>query len=220
MMSRAQKKVFYLVGSPFLVVSGLFFRYFKAPRDGVVRLHLGPGQQKYMKGWINIDANIFTGRADVWADLRNPLPFWDQTVDAMYSHHMIEHLPNLEFHFKDVYRCLKPGGTYRVGGPNGDSAVVKFIANDSSWFPDFPDKREGIGGKLENFIFCRREHLTILTFSFLDELMRKAGFVDLRICKPAVETYHPEKFHDCLSMEYETDQAMPHTLIIEGVKPL
>ena len=151
--------------------NGYLYRYMRAPRHGTLLVHLGPGQKNYIDGWVNVDANMFTAKCDIWADLRNPLPFHDATVDAIYSHHLIEHLPNLGFHFREVYRCLKPAGAYRVGGPNGDAAMKKFILNDKLWFGEFPDKRESIGGRVENFIFCRQEHLTILTFSFLEELM-------------------------------------------------
>lgn len=172
-----------------------------------------------MQGWINIDANMFTGKCDIWADLRNPLPFHDQTIDAVYSHHMIEHLPDMAQHFRDIYRCLKPGGGYRVGGPNGDSAIKKFVAGETSWFGDWPDRRASIGGRFENFIFCRNEHLTILTHSFLSELLSNEGFVNIRVCAPVRETHRPELFADCLTTEEETDYESPHTLIVEATKP-
>jgi predicted SAM-dependent methyltransferase len=219
MLSHKTKATFYAVAGPFMRINGIVYRYFRAPREGRVRVHLGPGQKNYIEGWLNVDANIFTGKFDIWADLRNPLPFHNETVDAVYSHHMLEHLPNLEQHFKEVYRCLKPGGVYRVGGPNGDSAIAKFVEDDKQWFGDFPDKRYSIGGRFENFIFCRQEHRTILTFSFLEEMMARAGFVNLQLCKPVKETSHSEMFQECLLKEYESDFDVPHTLIVEGAKP-
>ena len=127
MMSRKAKIAYYVLAGPLMRGNAILFRYFRAPKCGMIKVHLGPGQNKYIPGWINIDANMFTGKCDVWADLRNPLPFDSGTVDAMYSHHMVEHLPDLALHFRDVFRCLKPGGVYRVGGPNGDNAISKFI---------------------------------------------------------------------------------------------
>ncbi len=199
--------------------NGKLYRHFRAPQEGRVRVHLGPGRDRYLDGWIKVDANIFSGKADVWADLRNPLPFHTDSIDSIYSHHMIEHLPDIEFHFREVYRCLKPGGAYRVGGPNGDSAITKFVEKDKEWFGDFPDKRTSIGGRFENLIFCRQEHLTILTYSFLDEIMTKTGFTALHACNPVKETNYPEMFRECLLKEFETDFATPHTLIVEASKP-
>jgi predicted SAM-dependent methyltransferase len=219
MLSRKAKAAFYASTGPLMRLNGFLYRHLRAPRTGELRVHLGPGQNNYIENWINIDANMFTGKCDVWADLRNPLPFHDSSIDAMYSHHVIEHLPNLEFHFQEVYRCLKPNGIYRVGGPNGDAAIVKFLERDKSWFGNYPDDRKSIGGRFENFIFCRQEHLTILTFSFLEELMSSAGFSNFRSCLPTKETNAQEIFKECLLMEHESDFDAPHTLIVEAVKP-
>ena len=166
MLTRQAKAAFYLFAGPLMKINGFLYRNFRAKKSGL-RVHLGPGQKNYIDKWLNVDANKFTGKCDVWADLRNKLPFHSNSVSAFYSHHMVEHLPNIKFHFEEVYRCLEPGGIYRVGGPNGDVAINKFIENDHSWFGDFPDSRSSIGGRFENFIFCRQEHLTILTEFYL-----------------------------------------------------
>lgn len=219
MLSRNAKAAFYLFAGPLMRINGVVYRYFRSSRKGALRVHLGPGQQHYIDGWVNVDANMFTGKCDVWADLRHPLPFHDETVDCFYSHHMVEHIPNIQDHIREVFRCLKPGGVYRLGGPNGDSAIKKFVENDVKWFSDFPDKRTSIGGRFENFVFCRGEHLTILTFSFLEELLIKNGFVDINICMPTSETGYPELFAPCLAHESESDFAVPQTIIVEAVKP-
>jgi len=161
---------------------------------------------------------MFTGRCDAWVDLRNRLPFTSNSIDAFYSHHVVEHLPDLHFHFKDVFRCLKPGGVYRIGGPNGDAAIHKFLEGDKDWFGDFPEKRKSIGGKLVNFIFCKQEHLTILTYSFLEELLTDAGFTEVKKHLPVRDTGYPELFSSCLEVESENTFACPHTLILEAKK--
>lgn len=217
-MSRNLKAAFYALAGPLMALNGWLYRSLRAPRSGVHKVQLGPGQKNYLPGWINVDANIFSGKADVWIDLRNRLPFHDSSLEAVYSHHVIEHLPDLPGHMRDVYRCLKPGGVYRVGGPNGDSAIAMFSAHRPEWFSNFPDARKSIGGRLENFIFCRGEHLTILTESYLRELMEDVGFTDIRRCLPVRETGRPDLFAECLSNEYELDFEVPHTLLLEGYK--
>ena len=219
MLSRWSKAYFYRITGPLMWLNGKIYQAICAPRAGQIRVHLGPGQRKYIKGWINVDANMFTARCDVWFDLRHRLPFCADSVTCMYSHHVIEHLPELQLHFQDVKRCLRPGGVYRFGGPNGDSAISAFVRNDVQWFSDFPDRRESIGGRLENFIFCRQEHLTILTESYLRELLDSVGFMAVRRLLPSQETGFPELFDDCLKMEYESNFELPHTLILEAVKP-
>jgi predicted SAM-dependent methyltransferase len=222
MISRQAKAAFYASMALPLRVSGWVYRSFFAPRHGVVKVHLGPGQGKYFVGWKNVDANFFSAKIDVWADLRNKLPFRDNSVDAFYSHHVIEHLPDtdLQSHFCEMFRCLKPEGIIRVGGPNGDSAARKLLEGDAAWFSDFPVKRQSVGGRYANFLMCKGEHLTVLTLSYLKELCSAAGFVDVQPCQPIVQTFHPALIDaTVLDREYEATPAAPHTLLIEARKP-
>ena len=220
MLSRRAKAFFYFLAGPLMKVNGALYRVFRAPRHGVLKVQLGPGQRNYFPGWINVDANIITGKCDVWADLRNKLPFRTETVDVFYSHHVIEHLPNLRLHFREMYRCLKPGGIFRVAGPNGDAAMKKFVEGDGGWFSDFPDKRKSLGGRLENLIFCRQEHLTILTFSWIEELAVEAGFESIKFCRPGLDTGYPHFIDQAVfEREPETTPECSHTLIVEGRKP-
>lgn len=219
MVKRGTKALFYSLAGPAMKLNGAAYRALRAPRAGTVKVHLGPGQKKYLDGWVNVDANFISAKCDVWADLRNSLPFRDGTVDALYSHHVIEHLPDPWFHLREVHRVLKPGGVIRIGGPNGDSAMHKFVANDHAWFEDYPDSRKSIGGRLENFIYCRCEHLTILTASYLTEIAEAVGFGEVAVRKPIRETGYPQWFDaNLLGKEFESDFEWPHTLIIEAVK--
>ncbi len=223
MLSRQAKALYYvLMGVP-MRLNGAFYRAFRPPRKDLVKAHLGPGQHKYIDGWINVDANCFTAKCDIWADLRNKLPFPDQSVDVFYSCNMIEHLPDslLPFHFAEMYRCLKPGGRIRIAGPSGDSAIQKFIEGDNEWFGDWPDKRRSIGGRFANFLLCRNEHTSILTFSYLQELAKDAGFVNIAQCRPKFETKHPDWIDSRVlgTEEEKPSREFPDTLVIECEKP-
>ena len=204
-----------------MTLNGALYRALRAPRRGTVRVQLGPGQNHYFEGWINVDANMFTAEWDVWADLRNRFLFRDGTVDAFYSDHVIEHFPEtlLPFHFQEMFRCLKPGGVFRIGGPHGDHAIKNFEEGDSEWFGGFPDKRQSLGGRFSNFLLCRGEHLAILTFSWLEELAQQAGFNSLFICSPRTEAKFPNMFDEqVLQHEWDSTPDVPHTLIVEGQK--
>ena len=218
MIPRTLKASYFIVAAPMMRMNGALYRLIRAPKSGV-KAHLGPGRKRYLQGWTNVDANMFTAKCDVWTDLRYGLPFRDNSLHAAYSHHVIEHLPNMRAHLAEVFRCLQPGGVYRVGGPNGDSAIRKFIEDEKSWFSHFPEDRRSIGGRLENFIICAGEHLTILTESFLRELLEDAGFVNISLCKPIVDSGFPELFADALKQEHESDMDCPHTLVLEAAKP-
>ena len=53
-----------------------------------VRLCLGSGHAP-IPGWVNVD---FEPPADILVDLRYGLPIEAETVDAIYSEHLVEHL--------------------------------------------------------------------------------------------------------------------------------
>lgn len=218
MISRNMKMLFYAVAGPIMKFNGFFHYHFKGKSKANLKIHLGPGQKKYIEGWCNLDANIFSGKVDVWVDLRNRIPFEAGSAEAVYSHHVIEHLPDLRKHFADVYRVLKPGGVYRVGGPNGDVAIRKFVERDLNWFGVWPDRYESIGGRFANFIFCRNEHLTILTESFMQELAQEAGFKVGNVMHPKTETGRPDIFSVCLALENDEPVGSTTTLILEFEK--
>jgi predicted SAM-dependent methyltransferase len=222
MINRRLKALYYLLlGGP-MWLNALLYRLLRAPTSGISRVHLGPGRKNYLQGWINVDANLVTGKLDVWANIAHGVPFRSGTVDAFYSHHVIEHLADayLPTHFAELYRCLKPGGVVRIGVPNADSAARAFIAGDHAWFFDFPVAHASIGGRLTNFLLCKGEHLSILSFSYMQELLTAAGFTDIQQCAPASATFYPRMIDPgLLATEYESHPTLPHTLIVEARKP-
>jgi hypothetical protein len=99
-------------------------------------------------------------------------------------------------------------------------AMRKYVEMDSAWFSDFPDKRASIGGRLDNFIYCRQEHLSILTPTFLKELAGAAGFKELEVASPKSQSHYPGIFDaSVLALEWEDTPQFPHTLLLEGRKP-
>src|SRR5215471_9618433 len=222
MLSHRYKTIYFAMLHYPMRANALRHRLFPSRRKSN-KVQLGPGQGNYLAGWTNVDANFLTAKIDIWADLRAKLPFRAETIDAFYSHHVIEHLPDrlLPFHFSEMLRCLKPGGLIRVGGPNADVAIKKFEEHDLDWFIEFPDARSSIGGRFANFILCRGEHLTILTSSYLREIAGNAGFDEISFRKPAQDTQFPSIFDEhVLSKESEPTPDFPHTLIMEAKKPV
>lgn len=52
------------------------------------------------------------------ADLyRFPWPIESASVDYFRASHFVEHVPDWDAHFAEVYRCLKPGGHYEIVAP-------------------------------------------------------------------------------------------------------
>ena len=219
MISNGLRAAYYALTAPLMRANGALYRAIRAPRSGYHKVHLGPGQRNYLDGWINVDANIVSAKLDIWADLRHPLPFRDNTVDVLYSHHVIEHLGSMDRHFHEAFRVLKPGGVYRVAGPDGDNAIEMFRQNRMDWFSHNPEPRTSIGGRLDNFIMCARDHYAILTRSFVQELLENAGFVNVTVQEPIRKSSRPDLFGEAMATEFEVDFEHTHTLVLEAEKP-
>lgn len=216
MLSRAAKTTFYAVAGPLMRLNGWRHRVLGGGRAGA-RVHLGPGQKKYIPGWVNCDANIFTGKADRWVDLRNALPFKEGRVAALYSHHVIEHLPDVDAHMRDAFRVLQPGGVYRVAGPDLDVAIDRYQAGDLDWFGTWPVARRTPGGRINTYLLCAGEHVALLSEDLLRELMEDAGFTDIRRVAPRTSG-RPDLFGDVFAGEEEPAEHQ-QTLVMEGTRP-
>lgn len=80
-----------------------------------MKIELGAFEKR--EGWITIDKDQ---RSDLCMDLTDPIPFPDNSVDHIYSSHLLEH-----FYFLDMYkllreclRVLKPEGIFEAAVPD------------------------------------------------------------------------------------------------------
>jgi predicted SAM-dependent methyltransferase len=219
MLSRGAKAAFYNYFGPLMTLNGQLHRIrYRLIRPTDLKVHLGPGQRKYLKGWLNCDANFVTAKCDLWLNLDKCLPFPENSVSSLYSHHVVEHLADLRSHFRDVHRVLQKNGVYRIGFPNADKAMEMYQAGRSDWFGDWPDKFNTPGGKLNNFLICRGEHVQIITQQYIREVLSEVGFRNIVRCTPAVQTEYPSHFAECLGYEDFDDVATERTMVIEAEK--
>jgi predicted SAM-dependent methyltransferase len=64
---------------------------------------------------------------DIELDITKPLPYSDNTVDNIFSEHVVEHITQTEAlrFFEECYRILKPGGVIRTTIPDL-SRIIKY----------------------------------------------------------------------------------------------
>jgi predicted SAM-dependent methyltransferase len=106
-------------------------------------LELGSGAKKGQNGWITID---LTG-ADIAHDLRKGIPFASDSVDRIYTSHMLEHIPFKELlvFLDECYRVLKKDGELSVCVPDAGryiSAYAErryFRQSNKGYQPAVPD---------------------------------------------------------------------------------
>ena len=160
-----------------------------------LHLHLGCGT-KLLPGFVNIDGNLFR-KPDAWLDLRNGLPFSDDSVASAYASHVFEHFypDELARILGECHRVLQPGGGLRVVVPDMGGAVRAYLAGQSDFFSDFPRAHKSLGGKLSNVLFCEGGHRQGFDFSYLQELLQEAGFSEVwGLKKDESQVYPPEMF--------------------------
>jgi len=121
----------------------------------ILKLNLGCGLNA-PSGWINIDASFtarlskFLGSGWVYRffcntmrrepipwpknikilDVRKGLPYPDNSIVAIFSSHMLEHMTYQEASFviKECYRCLVHGGVIRIIVPDLYQIAKRYIS--------------------------------------------------------------------------------------------
>jgi predicted SAM-dependent methyltransferase len=86
-------------------------------RGETIRIDLGCGPNK-MKGYIGIDILPLPG-VDIVADFEQGLQFIpDNSVDEIFSSHLLEHVGNFEDLLREIHRVLKPEGIKKIIVPH------------------------------------------------------------------------------------------------------
>lgn len=145
-----------------------------------VFLNVGCGD-KPLDGFVNIDRG---GRPDLRRDVVRGLPFRDESVDAVYSEHFLEHLgraDGLRF-LRECRRVLKPGGVVRIAMPDLDVLVNRYRSED--WRGDgdmFKLGYEWVGNRCEMLNLAMREwgHQWVYNEEELERAASRAGLTSL-----------------------------------------
>ncbi|WP_170107631.1 class I SAM-dependent methyltransferase [Photobacterium lipolyticum] len=154
----------------------------KEYRDQVkLKLNIGCGK-KPKRGWVNIDLKP---SADLTLDVRELLPFSDNSCSFIYSEHFLEHLeyPNQAYSFlKECYRVLEPEGEFSVAVPDTEWPIAEYldIRNDGyfeiakkKWHPSWCVTRlEHINHHFREY----HDHKFAYDYETLEHVLHEAGF--------------------------------------------
>ena len=92
--------------------------------------------------WVTVDID----GSDIDHDFRSgkPLPFENNTIQLVFTSHMIEHLDERVCSnvFKEIFRLLKVGGVFRVEAPDLKKIILKYKSNDTEFFDKLLSKKE------------------------------------------------------------------------------
>lgn len=138
-------------------------------------LHLGCGNQRF-EGCINIDCRK-TQAVDKVSNVM-VLPFEAGTVDAIVSHHTIEHIPyrlvpQMLEHWCDL---LKPGGTIELSFPDTDWLCEMFYKHKIT-LEKFNHLM--LGNTTEMVLMPEQIHRAALTYEFVKGILRHCGIKNI-----------------------------------------
>ncbi|MFP4486928.1 MAG: methyltransferase domain-containing protein [Campylobacterales bacterium] len=114
-------------------------------------LNLGCGN-RWHRDWINLDFNSNSEFVQKH-NLYEPLPFENNSVDVVYSSHVLEHFPKCfaPIFLKECYRVLKSGTIIRVVVPDLEMIVrdyIEFLHGAKAGHLDSQEKYEWVMLKL------------------------------------------------------------------------
>ncbi len=160
-----------------------------ARRDLLV--HLGCGNA-LLPGWVNVDCyppRVQPGIEVLTVDMRTGLPFSDKCARAVFSEHFLEHLPVQivgEVILPEIYRVLAPGGHVRIGVPNGEYFIDRYLQyRNGQQDPLFEQHREGSTPMtMLNEVAHSYGHYFLYDFETMRLMLEKVGFRDVRRGEP------------------------------------
>lgn len=162
---------------------------------GPIMLNVGCGAD-YKEGWVNIDNNSDNNieRLDLNWDLRNPLPYKNDSVDFIFNEHFFEHLTAEEGQvcMKDFKRVLKQGGVMRIAMPDLEEAIKQYL--DPKWKTRPFIKNFGLEfvetrAELLNMSFSWWGHKWLYDWEELERRLKQAGFTKVKRCKQRESNY-------------------------------
>jgi len=157
--------------------------YFDTHATRCVQIGCG---KNLIPGWLNAD---YSPRFEevIYLDATKPFPFPDNSVDYIFTEHMIEHVTYTDGQkmLKECHRVLKPGGRIRVSTPNlrniaslmsqpATEEARNYIRKVSAKY--IPLNTQHLPGFVVNNFFWDFWHLFVYDPDTLRQTLEEAGF--------------------------------------------
>lgn len=213
-----------------------------------LRVNIGCGQTP-TEGWINYDNSLAIRIAGIpiiadiasklgflsksqtefinfarcsnikWADGAKHIPEENQSVEILYSSHMLEHLDRTEARafLKEARRVLSHGGILRLALPNLRFHVDNYIEdNDADSFIEnlllSKEKPKSIIEKVRYLIVGDRDHMWMYDGDSICRLLLSEGFKDAQVKEPGKTNISNP---GVLNLE----ERIPESVFVEAVNP-
>ncbi|MEI6026738.1 MAG: tetratricopeptide repeat protein [Betaproteobacteria bacterium] len=141
------------------------------PTQPALRLHLGGKEPK--SGWKIVNIQAGPG-VDILGDIRDMSQFADDSVQAIYASHVLEHIGQQAVlsTLKGLRRILTPGGQLSISVPDLEVLSRVIIDPSASLDKRFLAMRMMFGGQVDSHDF----HYFGWTWDFMCSFLKSAGF--------------------------------------------
>jgi predicted SAM-dependent methyltransferase len=173
-----------------------------------LKLEFGSGSKKGTQGWTTID--IVSG-ADIEWNLLNPIPLSENSVDVIYSSHLLEHLSYKEMInvLNGWFRILKPNGKLMICVPDASHYLRAYHNSDTiqEFIPQFYQPAFNYHSAIDyiNYIaYMDGSHKHLFDQENLHAILQFVGFVNIkeRPFDPSLDS----KGHDWESIYAEAEK--------------
>ena len=152
--------------------------------DGRVLIHLGGGI-KNDPSWINVDL-LPLPHIHYLQDVTDLSNFRNNYADLIYSSHVLEHISHRKLItvLKGWHRVLKTDGILRLAVPDFDK-IIEIYVNENKNMKTIMEPL--MGGQDYQYNF----HYSMFNKDYLSNLLKEAGFKDIRVWDPDTVADHP-----------------------------
>ena len=180
-------------------------------------------------GWLNTDVKISCCKAGaLYLDAGEKFPFPDNSIDYVYSEHLIEHLDYAQAvnMLEECHRVLKASGSIRIATPDfrflvglyqhpEDSLNKRYIQWSGQGVGDFPPVPETALHVINKFHLAWG-HQIIYDRDSLVNLLEEHGFKDIRFCDIGKSEIATFENIECHFKYMPFDFYKLETMILEG----
>ena len=166
-----------------------------------IKLELGSGKIKGKDGWTTVDID----GADINWDLKRGIPLPNNSVDKIYSSHLLEHIPyeQLIILLKKCRSVLKVGGEFSVCVPNFRFYIDSykegkmFKERETWWQQGLIDTGSAID-QLNYIAYMNDEHKYMFDEENLVNTLKKAGFSNVKLREFGESLDRSERDHESI----------------------
>ncbi len=182
--------------------------YNKAQQVSKDKLHVGCGKN-YLDEFVNLD--MFAPADIIW-DVRDSLPFKDNSFEIIFSEHFLEHVdfPVSVCRFlNEAFRTLQNNGQIIIGVPDTELVLKAYCQNNTLFFEELLNRwyaSRDCKEYMKNPLNCVNYHMRDQLFHHkytphlwgydkqnLTELLQNAGFSNIRLWEINTKWTNPKR---------------------------